>query len=86
MELDGDGATRSLQVTPVPGGGVQHYALTPRSARELRERKSDPGSPAASPRTEERSEMMILGVALGELFCRAEMLRVLRPHRMVKEL
>ena len=62
MELDGDGATRSLQVTPVPGGGVQHYALTPRSARELRERRSDPGSQTASPRTgEQRSEIMIFG-------------------------
>ena len=62
MEVDGDGATRSLQVTPVPGGGAQHFALTPRSlARDLRERKSDPGSPSTSPRTGERTEILIFG-------------------------
>ena len=60
MELDGDEATRSLQVPPGPGGGVQHFALSPR-LRELRERKSDPVSFSTSPRTGERSEMMIFG-------------------------
>ena len=62
MELDGDeSATRSLGVPQVEqlGARTQHFHMTPR-VRELREQRSDPGSTSTSPRTEVRTEMMII--------------------------
>ena len=63
MEMDGDNetATRSLGVPQVEqlGARTQHFHMTPR-ARELREQRSDPGSTSTSPRTEVRTEMMII--------------------------
>ena len=62
MEMDGDNetATRSLNVPRNERhGATQHFHMTPR-VRELREQRSDPGSTSPSPRTEVRTEMMII--------------------------
>ena len=62
MEMDGDNetATRSSNVPRnEQHGAPQHFHMTPR-VRELREHRSDPGSTSTSPRTEVRTEMMII--------------------------
>ena len=63
MEMDGDNetATRSLSVprSEQHGAMTQYYSMTPR-VRELRGQRSDPGPRSTSPRSEVRTEMVII--------------------------